>query len=280
MRVSGRLNRLVSQLLPSAVLALATATAAITAETATPTASTTPTTPPAETSGSNPVLDYFKDWFTRATETQDEQPRWATPVVTVTPRLEQEVRYDQLWESIPGGHQITSYGGGKGVELIPAKPIEVIIGIPAWQTENTHPEKSGWADETFLLKYRILSANADNGDYILTAFFGLSVPNGSTTWTSHHFMYTPTIAFGKGWGRFDFQSTLGITIPDNGAVKTGNGTPIASKPPSNTTSEGSSGRKWKLTIPTGQTANTTTLTSFFSPRGSFWGGSRSTKGSA
>jgi len=181
---------------------------------------------PSESSTSCPVIDYFKDWFPRVTETQEEQPHWVTPLVTVTPRLEQEIRYDQLWESIPGGHQITSYGGGKGLELIPAKPVEVIIGIPAWQTENTHPEKSGWADETFLMKYRILSANADNGDYILTAFFGLSVPNGSSAWTSHHFMYTPTIAFGKGWGRFDFQSTLGVTIPDNGAVKTGNGTPI------------------------------------------------------
>ena len=223
-------NRLISLLLTSAPLTLSAATTALAAETATPTPQTpasATTPPPGQSSESNPFIDYFKYWFSRATETQDEQPRWATPVATVTPRLEQEFRYDQLWQSIPGGHQITSYGGGKGLELIPAKPIEVIIGIPAYQVENTHPEKSGWTDQTFLLKYRILSANADNGDYILTAFFGLSVPNGSTAWTSHHFMYTPTIAFGKGWGRFDIQSTLGVTIPDNGAVKTGNGTPLA-----------------------------------------------------
>jgi hypothetical protein len=29
---------------------------------------------------------------------------------------------------------------------------------------------------------------------------GLSVPNGSGVFTTHHFIYTPTIAFGKGWG--------------------------------------------------------------------------------
>ena len=28
---------------------------------------------------------------------------------------------------------------------------------PAYQTENTHLEKSGWTDQTFLLKYRIIT---------------------------------------------------------------------------------------------------------------------------
>lgn len=180
-----------------------------------------------ETCSCGPVAGYFLNWFDRASKIQAEQPHWVTPLATVTPRLEQEVRYDQFWESVPGGHALYNYGANKGVELIPADPIEVIIGIPAYETENTKVRKSGWADETFLVKYRLLSANEENGNYILTAFMGLSVPSGSEEFTSHHFGFTPTFAFGKGWGRFSVQSTVGITIPDNGAVKTGAGTPLA-----------------------------------------------------
>jgi len=85
---------------------------------------------------------------------QAAQPRWVTPLVTVTPRLAQELRYDQFWESLTGGHTLINYGGGggKGVELIPFDPVEVIIGIPSWQTVNTEPPKKGWTDESFLIK--------------------------------------------------------------------------------------------------------------------------------
>ena len=170
--------------------------------------------------------DFFDTWFKRVTKIQSEQPHWITPLVTVTPRLEQELRYDQTWQDLPGGKTLANYGSGKGLELIPFDPVEVIIGVPAWETENTLPRKQGWADEAFLLKYRILSANEENGDYILTAFMGLSVPWGGENYTEDHYIFTPTIAFGKGWGDFDFQSTLGVAVPDNGDSKYGSGTPL------------------------------------------------------
>lgn len=174
-----------------------------------------------------PVGDYLGNWFDRVSRIQAEQPHWVTPLATVTPRLEEELRYDQSWQSVAGGHELDNYGGNKGVELIPLDPVEVIIGVPAYETENTTPHKNGWADETFLLKYRILSANEENGNYILTGFMGLSVPSGSEVYTSTHYLYTPTIAFGKGWGDFDFQSTLGITVPSDGGVRKGPGMPVA-----------------------------------------------------
>jgi len=170
--------------------------------------------------------NYFGDWFARVTKTQAEQPHWITPLVTVTPRLEEEFRYDLMSESLPGGKTLTIYGGGKGLELIPFERVEVIIGVPAWESENTSPSKQGWADESFLIKYRLLSANEKEGNYILTAFFGLSVPTGSAAYSQEHYVFTPTLAFGKGWGDFDFQSTLGVSIPDNGSDSKGAGTPI------------------------------------------------------
>ena len=169
---------------------------------------------------------YFADWFARVSRIQSGQPHWITPMTTVTPRLEEELRYDQSWESNNKGSQITSYGSGKGLELIPWDNIEVILGIPAWQSYNKPAGMDGFADDSFLLKYRIAAANEENGNYIVTAFLGLSVPSGKQQLTQDHYIVTPTLALGKGWGDFDVQQTLGVSIPDEGAAPEGSGTPL------------------------------------------------------
>ncbi|HEY3863754.1 MAG TPA: hypothetical protein VGO59_17905 [Verrucomicrobiae bacterium] len=110
--------------------------------------------------------------------------------------------------------------------MIPAENIEVILGIPAWQTRNRGSEQDGFADESFLVKYRILSANEDSGNYILTGFLGLQAPTGSHDNTTGHYTVTPTLAGGKGWGDFDVQGTVGVAIPDDGAGRGGAGTPV------------------------------------------------------
>ena len=68
----------------------------------------------------------------------------------------------------------------------------------------------------FLVKYRLLSANKDNGDYIVTAFFQMSDPSGTCCTISNNVLVAqPTLAFGKGWGDFDIQSTISAQIPVN-----------------------------------------------------------------
>lgn len=167
---------------------------------------------------SSPGNGFFDQWFATSDAAKESQPHWMTPVVTVTPRLEQEYRYDQSWQNRPGSVDLTSYGGGKGLELIPTANTELIIGQPAYLSRETPKARtSGWADESFLLKYRFVSANEEHGNYIVTGFLGVSVPTGSEAFTNHHAITTPTIAIGKGWGTreagFDIQSTLGISIP-------------------------------------------------------------------
>jgi hypothetical protein len=178
----------------------------------------------------NPVVRYFQDWFPRVTRIQKEQPHWVTPLVTVTPRLEQEYRYDQFWQAQRHGRSLDNFGGGKGLELIPFENTEIILGVPAWIAhggKKIHGARKriapsdGWGDETFLLKYRLLSANEENGNYILTAFLGFSAPTGDAANSSGHFIFTPTIAGGKGWGNFDVQSTVGISIPNGGEDRLG-----------------------------------------------------------
>ncbi len=173
------------------------------------------------------LFSYFSDWFPRVDNARAEQPHWAPPVVTVSPNLQEVFRYDLMRQSLANGHKLTIYGSGKGVEFIPTEHIQFIVGIPAWQTQDTSPRKNGWADQNFLMKYRFLSANEDHGNYVLTGFLGLAVPNGSANYTTHHFVLTPSVAAGKGWGDFDVQSTVGVSLPDNDAGRRANGTPMA-----------------------------------------------------
>jgi hypothetical protein len=83
----------------------------------------------------------FASWLDMVSATQAAQPSWMTPLVTVTPRLEQESRsdfYDQQngTGSEGNGQRIISYGGpgGPRVELIPAWNWEVILAPPPYVT--------------------------------------------------------------------------------------------------------------------------------------------------
>src|SRR5213080_5318263 len=123
---------------------------------------------------------FLEQWQARVTQTQAEQPHWVTPLVTVTPRLEQEFRFDILRQRIPGGKDLLNLGGGKGLELIPSRRIEIIIAAPPPYLIHHDPNvKDGFGDETFLLKYRVASGNEEHGSYILTFFLSGSIPTGS-----------------------------------------------------------------------------------------------------
>lgn len=156
---------------------------------------------------------YFSQWFDRVNETQAEQPHWITPLATTTPRLEEEIRYDQLWQVNARGITTDNYDGGKGLELIPFKKVEVILNAPPYLVHNSPAVHDGFGDIAFLVKYRMLSANEEHGSYILTAFLGWSLPTGSHTNGALHAVITPTIAYGKGFGNFDVQGTFGVGLP-------------------------------------------------------------------
>jgi hypothetical protein len=157
--------------------------------------------------------DYFSNWFARVDKTQAEQPHWITPLATTTPRLEEEFRYDQLWQRNTASGVVTdNYDGGKGLELIPFEKVEVIFNMPPYLEHHT-AAKDGFGDTGFLVKYRLLSANQEHGNYILSAFLGWSVPTGEYKNGVQRAVITPTIAYGKGFGDFDVQGTFGVALP-------------------------------------------------------------------
>jgi len=163
--------------------------------------------------GTDANAGWYTRWLDQVTAIQSEQPRWMTPIFTTTPRLEQEFRYDILLENASNGNELDNYGNGKGLEIIPFDPVELIIGVPPYLNKNTTGAVNGWGDLPTLIKYRILSANEEKGNYILTAFLGASFPTGTKPIGGVAVILTPTIAAGMGSGDFDLQTTVGIALP-------------------------------------------------------------------
>jgi hypothetical protein len=159
-------------------------------------------------------------WLARVSATQAAQPHWMTPVATVTPRLEQEFRFDAIHQATPTGH-VTNLDGGKGLELIPTRGTELLLNLPPYLLHRNPAALDGWGDASFLLKYRFLSRNEQRGSAILTGFLAASVPTGTHRNGSLSAVVTPTLAAGKGWGPFDVQATLGGTFPVNSVDKLG-----------------------------------------------------------
>src|SRR5487761_45544 len=121
-----------------------------------------PPAPPAPEAPTGPGINgalegFVNGWLAMVSRTQNDQPHWVTPLVTVTPRLEQEYRYDQFFQSARNGVATDNFGGSKGLELIPQENIETIIGVPAFVKRNIPRNTDGFADWPFLVKLRLLS---------------------------------------------------------------------------------------------------------------------------
>lgn len=170
---------------------------------------------PSYQTGPSGVAEYFANWSNRVHAALESQPYWTSPLITVTPLLEEEkLRYDQVWEQLGAGAKVNIFDAGKGLQLIPAETNELQLNVPPYQERRAQKPAQGWADWPFLtIKQRLLSANEQSGNYILTAFLGLQAPIGAKAFTVDSWVITPTIAGGKRWGDFVIQTTVGFPIP-------------------------------------------------------------------
>jgi hypothetical protein len=155
---------------------------------------------------------FLHNWQARVTATQNAQPHWVTPLVTVTPRLEQEVRTDFVHEYTTTGKELWIYGNGKGLELIPERHTEILINLPPFYDRH-NGASDGFGDITFLAKERIFSRNEEHGNAIATFFLGASIPTGKNKNGSCCAVVTPSLALGKGFGRFALTTTAGGSLP-------------------------------------------------------------------
>jgi hypothetical protein len=155
-------------------------------------------------------------WWTRyedrVTATQSQQPHWVTPLVTVTPRLEQEVRTDFVRQTNTKLQETWNYGNSKGLEIIPWRRIELLFNVPPFFNHD-YAAKDGFGDVSFNSKFRFFARNEESGNAIVTGFFAATIPTGKNGNGSCCAVVTPTLAVGKGFGQLALTSTAGGSLP-------------------------------------------------------------------
>ena len=161
----------------------------------------------------------FRAWLDLADQVQATQPDWLSPLATTSGRLKQEFRYDIWDQPAIGGNRSYQFGGNKGLELITSSRTQILIGVPTYTLVSPSGPPGGFGDLPLMLKFRISSAEHTEGNYLVTFLLAASAPTGLHRYGAGEAVLTPTMAFGKGWGRFDVQSTLGVNLPTGDTAK-------------------------------------------------------------
>jgi hypothetical protein len=163
----------------------------------------------------------FRAWLNMADEGQSKQPDWLSPLVTTSGRLKQEFRYEIWDQPTAGGNRNYQFGGNKGLEFITSSRTQLLIGVPTYALVSPNGPPGGFGDLPLMLKVRIASAERAEGNYLLTFILGATAPTGSRRYGAGDAVLTPTLAFGKGWRKFDVQSTVGANLPAGDTARLG-----------------------------------------------------------
>jgi hypothetical protein len=163
----------------------------------------------------------LRSWLRMADKAKANQPDWLSPLATTSGRLKQELRYDVFDQPSSSGSRIYQLGGNKGFEFIASSRTQILAGVPTYTVQSPNGPAGGFGDIPQQLKFRIASAEQREGNYLLTFVLGATAPTGSHRYGSGDAVLTPTLAAGKGWGRFDVQSTFGANLPTGNTSKLG-----------------------------------------------------------
>ena len=165
--------------------------------------------------------DFFAKWEARTTAVQAKQPAWPPPLVAPYPMLIQVFRADFTRQITPTLTSTWNYGASRGLNLVPGFRSEFDFYYPPYLQHNTPKVKDGFGDVGFLYKYRILSRNEKEGNYMLSAQVTATLPTGSHSNGSPDSAVAPTLLAGRGIGKFDVISCLGGNLPTEETNKVG-----------------------------------------------------------
>jgi opacity protein-like surface antigen len=168
-------------------------------------------------SNTNAVADVLADWQALVAQVRADQPTWATPLITTTGLLLHRYRFDLAEQHVGNGNQTTVLDGGKGLDLIVSNSNEIQIAMPPYDIRNTPTGKgvfSGFADWGFFrLKQQLASSPSSADDYVVSVLLQAQGPTGTSQLTSNAWTLLPTLAFGKGWGDFNIQTSVTGVLP-------------------------------------------------------------------
>jgi hypothetical protein len=196
------------------------------ADQAAPAAPEQPAPPaPAQTGWQDDLSAYFANWDSRVDAARASQPSWSSPLVTTTATLEERVRFDTSFQHAGNDTDTINLDGGKGVDLIVSDTQEIQVGTAPYVIRSAPTAKgdlTGFGDWPFVrFKQRLASAPAGAGNYVVSAWLQIQAPTGRGTLSNKSYTLLPTLGFGKGFGRFVIQGTVGATIPVAYESKTG-----------------------------------------------------------
>ncbi len=163
---------------------------------------------------------FFSKWEDRVRDTLSQQPSWPIPLITASSGLLQVARTDFVRQIAPAGTETWNYGNTKGVSLVPWYSVEFDTLAPPYIQHNSKAQ-DGVGDFSMLLKYRLVAGNAENGNYSISFSWAGTLPTGSYKNGSMAPTFSPTLCAGKGFGRFDVQSTIGAVLPADDTTKLG-----------------------------------------------------------
>ena len=165
--------------------------------------------------------NFFARYEARTTAIQARQPSWSVPLVAPYPMLIQVFRADFTRQITPALTSTWNYGASRGLNLVPGFNSEFDFYYPDYFQHNTRTVKDGFGDVGFLYKYRFLSKNEKQGNYMLSAQMTATLPTGSHSNGSADSSFSPSVLGGKGFGKLDVISSLGGTLPTSETLKLG-----------------------------------------------------------
>lgn len=189
-----------------------------------------PATPAQNTRGLN--------WLDRASRTRARQPNWVTPLFTASANLEEATINDVTRKLEPNGTPLVTVGDTRGVQFVPFGQFQITLGDTPYLFHYEANEHNGFGDTSFAVKYRFASGNAENGNFAFSGLVDTSIPTGSYKNGQPSAVMTPVLLGEKGWGDFNIQTTLGVSLP------LGNTRIIGRQIASNTAFQYQIGRLW------------------------------------
>jgi Putative MetA-pathway of phenol degradation len=163
---------------------------------------------------------FLAGWEDRVRDTLAQQPSWPIPLITASSGLLQVIRTDFVRQIAPSGTDTWNYDNGKGFNVVPWYRVEFDALLPPYIQHNSKAE-DGFGDVSMLLKYRVAAANQEGGNYSVSFSMAGTLPTGQYKNGSLAATISPTLCAGKGFGKFDVQSTLGAVLPANYTTRLG-----------------------------------------------------------
>ena len=157
----------------------------------------------------------------RAAAMQVNQPHWATPLNTISPRVEQGLRSDFVRQTGTDGQRTWNYGGTKGLQVLPLPRTEFQVSAPPFFAHSDPKVQDGFGDVALRLKYRLYGSNEAHHNALVTGLLQASLPTGKQKNGSCCVLLTPTLELGKGLGPVVVTVSAGGVLPASDAAGLG-----------------------------------------------------------